>query len=97
MYVAKRSNSGHIMYSPDQDRSSPDQLLLTSELKRAIEADQLALHYEPKMSLRDGSLAGVEALLRWQHPRRGLLSSDEFEPIAEQAALTESLSILIFR
>jgi EAL domain-containing protein (putative c-di-GMP-specific phosphodiesterase class I) len=92
MYLAKRGGSGCAMYRADEDPNSPDRLLLIGELRRAIDRGQLVLHYQPKVDLRDGQITGVEALVRWQHPQRGLLTPDEFVPIAEQAALIESLS-----
>ena len=67
-------------------------LALRSELRQAIERDELLLYYQPKHSCRDGSLRGVEALVRWQHPRRGLVMPDEFIPLAEQTGLISSLS-----
>jgi predicted signal transduction protein with EAL and GGDEF domain len=97
MYVAKRSTSGWSMYRAEQDRNSPDRLLLISELRRAIDRDQLVLHYQPTINLQNGELVAVEALVRWQHPQRGLLSPDEFVPIAEQAALIEPLSQWVLR
>jgi diguanylate cyclase (GGDEF)-like protein len=97
MYVAKRTSSGCSMYRFEQDRNSPDRLLLISELRRAIDRDQLVLHYQPTIDLQTGELASVEALVRWQHPQRGLLSPDEFVPIAEQVALIESLSQWVLR
>ena len=84
MYVAKRSGDGHAVYAADQDDNSPSRLALAGELRRAIEHDELLLHYQPKLDMRDGSLVGVEALVRWQHPQRGFLSPGEFITLAEQ-------------
>jgi diguanylate cyclase (GGDEF)-like protein/PAS domain S-box-containing protein len=97
MYVAKRSGAGFAIYSADQDRNSPDRLSLIGELRRAVEDGELVLHYQPKIDLRTGALAGVEALVRWEHPIRGLLSPDQFVPIAEQAGLIEPLSLWVLR
>jgi diguanylate cyclase (GGDEF)-like protein/PAS domain S-box-containing protein len=97
MYVAKRSGAGFAIYSVDQDRNSPDRLSLIGELRRAVEDGELVLHYQPKIDLRTGALAGVEALVRWEHPIRGLLSPDQFVPIAEQAGLIDPLSMWVLR
>jgi predicted signal transduction protein with EAL and GGDEF domain len=97
MYVAKRGGAGFAIYSADQDRNSPDRLSLIGELRRAVEDGELVLHYQPKIDLRTGALAGVEALVRWEHPIRGLLSPDQFVPIAEQAGLIEPLSLWVLR
>ncbi len=97
MYVAKRSGAGVASYSVEQDRNSPDRLLLIGELRQAIDRGELVLHYQPKIELKDGRVSGVEALVRWQHPLRGLLAPDEFVPMAEQAALIQSLSDWVLR
>jgi diguanylate cyclase (GGDEF)-like protein/PAS domain S-box-containing protein len=92
MYVAKRGNYGFATYSPADEDRSPDRLALARELRDAIEQGQLVLHYQPKLDLRDGSLVGVEALVRWQHPLRGLVPPDEFIGLAERTGLMEPLS-----
>jgi diguanylate cyclase (GGDEF)-like protein/PAS domain S-box-containing protein len=97
MYVAKRTGTGFSVYQADQDRNSPDRLSLINELRRAVEEGELVLHYQPKIDLRSGALAGVEALVRWEHPIRGLISADQFRPSAEQAGLIDSLSQWVLR
>ena len=97
MYVAKRSGSGFAVYHAEADRNSPDRLQLIGELRQAIHRDELVLHYQPKIDLASGELSGVEALVRWQHPVRGLLSPDDFIPIAEQTALIDSLGQWVLR
>jgi EAL domain-containing protein (putative c-di-GMP-specific phosphodiesterase class I) len=92
MYVAKRSGRGFATYSPDQDQHSPERLALVSELRRAIESDELMLVYQPKVSLRTSRCVGVEALIRWNHPQRGLIPPDQFIPLAEQTGLIKNLS-----
>ena len=68
---------------------------LLGELRRAVERGELRLHYQPQLDLRDGALVGVEALVRWQHPRHGLMSPSEFMPLAEQSVLIQPLSVWI--
>ena len=92
MYVAKRSGSGHAVYAWDQDAHDPDRLGMISELRAAIEQDELVLYYQPKVSLRTGRCDRVEALVRWQHPQRGLIPPDDFIPLAEQTGLIKSLT-----
>jgi EAL domain-containing protein (putative c-di-GMP-specific phosphodiesterase class I) len=92
MYAAKRSGQGVAAYSPELDRDTTDRLALTAELRQAIEQDQLVLHYQPKIALGGGTIVGVEALVRWQHPQRGLLAPDQFIPLAEQGGLIEPLT-----
>jgi diguanylate cyclase (GGDEF)-like protein len=92
MYVAKEQHSGCQLYSPEQDEYSPARLALVGELRRAIEQQELVLHYQPKADLATGDVTGVEALVRWQHPDRGLLRPDEFVPLAERTGLIRELT-----
>ncbi len=87
MYVAKRSGLGHAVYAMEQDEHSRDRLELAADLKRAIEHGELRLHYQPIVSLKTGRLEEVEALLRWQHPKRGLVPPGHFIPIAEETGM----------
>jgi EAL domain-containing protein (putative c-di-GMP-specific phosphodiesterase class I) len=92
MYDAKRGRRGTATYSAERDPYSADRLGLLAELRRAIEHDELVLHYQPKVSLDTGRLTGVEALVRWQHPVRGLLAPDEFVPLAERTGAVADLT-----
>ena len=92
MYVAKRTKSGHAVYSPDQDEHSAGRLALMGELRQAIRSRQLVIHYQPKVDFRTLHTAGVEALIRWQHPTKGLLPPDQFMPLAEQTDLMTPLA-----
>ncbi|TMD08610.1 MAG: EAL domain-containing protein [Chloroflexi bacterium] len=91
MYVAKQNRVGHAVYSPEQDRHSPGRMALAGELREAIRAGQLVLHYQPQIDVRTRSLAGVEALVRWDHPRHGLMPPDEFMSLAEESGLIGQL------
>ena len=84
MYVAKRNNTGYTYYDPSFEQGRPSQLSLLGELRRAVENDQLSLYYQPKLNLRSGASESVEALVRWAHPERGIVSPIEFIPFAEQ-------------
>ena len=92
MYTAKRSGKGYVQYSPDQERNSRDDLSLKSELREAIQTDQLCLHYQPQIDHRSRRVVGVEALVRWNHPQRGFLAPDTFIPLAEDAGLIGPLT-----
>ena len=95
MYAAKRSNLGFIVYSPEADTNSVRQLTLTGELRRAIEEDQLTLCFQPKVDAASGTLAGVEALLRWHHPEHGNVPPAEFIHSAEQTGLIRPLTFWV--
>jgi diguanylate cyclase (GGDEF)-like protein len=92
MYVAKKQNIGVFPYDPDADGHTPQRLTLLSDLRRALERHELVLHYQPKITLSTGEVCGVEALVRWQHPQQGLLSPDQFIPLAEHTGLIGPLT-----
>jgi diguanylate cyclase (GGDEF)-like protein len=92
MYVAKEQRTGIESYDADKDRNSTTRLSLLGDLRRAIEMGELELHYQPKAHLPDGMIMGVEALLRWQHPRRGNVPPDDFIPAAEQSGVMRPLT-----
>ena len=93
MYKAKARHLGVLRYSADTEQSC-GQLRMTAQLRHALERDpkQLVLHYQPKVDLLSGRLAGVEALARWQHPERGLLMPGEFLPLVQRARLQRLLT-----
>ncbi len=84
--------SGVSTYQPDADRSSHERLLVLAQLREAIENDELVLHYQPKISLTDERIVGAEALVRWQHPERGLVGPVHFVPLAEHTGLIGPLT-----
>jgi diguanylate cyclase (GGDEF)-like protein/PAS domain S-box-containing protein len=92
MYQAKAEHQGVRRYSDDLERSSLSRLALASELAEAIDHGQLRLDYQPKVSCVGGTVTGVEALVRWQHPTRGLLLPDVFVPLAEQTGIIRELT-----
>ncbi len=75
------------MYDAARDPYSPDRLQRVGELRRALEAGELVLHYQPKVSVASRAVTGVEALVRWQHPQRGLLGPGEFGPLSERTGM----------
>ena len=92
MYAAKRSGQRYTLYAPEQDQANRDDLSLKSELREAIQTNQLVLHYQPKIDHRTQHIMGLEALVRWTHPQRGMLSPDNFIPLAEEAGLIGPLT-----
>jgi diguanylate cyclase (GGDEF)-like protein len=92
MYVAKTQNLGVFAYDPDADGNSPARLALLGELRRALERNELELHYQPKVSVSTGQVVGAEALVRWQHPTRGMVFPDAFIPVAEHTGLIGPLT-----
>jgi predicted signal transduction protein with EAL and GGDEF domain len=92
MYLAKERRSGVERYVADSDRNSPARLALLGDLRRGMDRGELELHYQPKVVLESGRAAGMEALVRWQHPVRGLMTPDEFIPLVEQSYLMRDLT-----
>ena len=92
MYTAKSDQTGVELYRPDRDGYSPERLMLVNELRQAVVDHQLDVHYQPQVNLADGAVIGVEALVRWNHPTRGLVGPDEFIPVAEHTGLIRPLT-----
>ena len=97
MYAAKRAHSGYMVYDANQDQHSLKTLSLISELRVALDEDQLLLCYQPVIDLQSDTISGVEALVRWQHPRLGLLQPDDFIPVAEQTGLIQPLTTWVLK
>ena len=92
MYAAKSSGRGVLLYQPNLDGVEPAKLVLASELRAALADDQLEVHAQPQARLSDGEVVGVELLVRWQHPQRGLVPPDEFIPVAERTGLLRAIT-----
>src|SRR5680860_1217433 len=95
MYASKKGHSGHAIYSPDQQHYSPARLGLVAQLDRAMAQGELVLHYQPKARFDNGAVEGAEALVRWQHPERGLLLPDEFIPVTEHTSMIRPVTIYL--
>ncbi|MDK3255883.1 putative bifunctional diguanylate cyclase/phosphodiesterase [Blastococcus capsensis] len=92
MYAAKAAREGVHVYVPDPHGGSGDRLRTMEELRAALHGDELLVHLQPQVGFADGRVVGVEALVRWQHPIRGLLSPADLLPAAEQAGLMRPLT-----
>jgi predicted signal transduction protein with EAL and GGDEF domain len=92
MYLAKRSTRGVEVYETARDDNTRERLLLLGDLRRALDAGQVELHYQPKVAFADGRVDGLEALVRWKHPERGHISPEEFVRLAEQTGLMPRLT-----
>ncbi|WP_299954189.1 bifunctional diguanylate cyclase/phosphodiesterase [uncultured Modestobacter sp.] len=93
MYAAKGAGRNRVrVFSPDLRSAVEQKVLVAAELRDAIEAGQLVLHYQPVLHLPSGQVLGAEALVRWQHPERGLLMPCDFIPLAEQNGVVVPLT-----
>ncbi len=87
MFRAKGGRSGYQFFAPEMNVKSLQRLTLESSLRRALQQQEFTLHYQPQVSLRDGSIVGAEALLRWNHPEMGMVSPPAFLDMAEESGV----------
>jgi diguanylate cyclase (GGDEF)-like protein len=92
MYVAKRSTASFAFYDERYEVAQRQHLSLLGELRRAVESAELRAYYQPKIELASGRIGGVEALVRWRHPTRGLVPPGEFMPYAEQTGFVRVIT-----
>lgn len=92
LHQAKQRGAKHAFFDAERNRDQPSRLSMASELKRAIDSDQLRLYLQPKVDMRSGQVCGAEALVRWQHPVRGLVPPGEFIELAEHTGLIKPLT-----
>ncbi|HWM40869.1 MAG TPA: EAL domain-containing protein [Burkholderiales bacterium] len=98
LYRAKeKGRNNYQFYSAQIDNYSRERLTLESGLRRALERDELSLHYQPKVDLAAGHICGMEALLRWQHPQMGWVAPDRFIPIAEESGLIRPIGAWVLK
>jgi diguanylate cyclase (GGDEF)-like protein len=98
MYFAKqRGRNSFQFFNPDMSVFSQDRLELENDLRRALSLGQIEVHYQPKSDVQTGRVSSVEALLRWRHPTRGLVSPTEFVPLAEECGMILSIGEWVLR
>ena len=97
MYEAKHGTRGVVVYESPTVPRVAHRLVTQTAVRHALERNELVLHYQPKIDLATGRVSGMEALVRWQHPHRGLLGPGEFLPAVEQSDLIEPLTAWILR
>jgi diguanylate cyclase (GGDEF)-like protein len=96
MYSAKRKTTDLQLYDPDLDSSSTQTLSLLTELRKAVDQGELRLYLQPKISLQSDRVVAAEALVRWQHPERGMLAPILFIPFAEQTGFIRQITLWMF-
>lgn len=97
MRRAKAEHEPVARYDSGHDEQGPQRLALAVDLRRALDADELRLHYQPKVEVASGRICGVEALVRWEHPKRGLIPPDEFISVAEQTGQIGAITEWVIR
>jgi diguanylate cyclase len=97
LHMAQHSSRGYCVYEPSFDKHSPKRLTLMSELRNTIKRNELELFYQARVSIQTGQLLGAEALVRWNHPTHGVISPDEFIPLAEHTRTIKHVTLWVLQ
>ena len=98
LYASKKLGGGAFSFFSDELRAELDhRKLMENDLKAAIREEAFSVHFQPQVSLSNGAITGVEALVRWMHPERGMIAPSEFIPVAEKAALMAPIGRIVMR
>jgi diguanylate cyclase (GGDEF)-like protein len=97
MYLAKGGHDGYAIYSAERDQYNPRRLALIGNLRQALTRDEFTLHYQPEIELPARRVCGLEALIRWRHPKHGMVPPDQFIPLAEHTGLIKPLTLWVLQ